>query len=298
MPGVSTSTSQTRITPGMMDVYNDLLGKNVADYNNVLQGYTQAQTNLGQGLQGVMGDYNALEGQVMNTLGLSGGGWGAAAPAARDIQAAYTQQQGKSQQQAINSGLGNSTVLASMTRGNTLDAARAYGSLGAQLAQTAAGYQAQIALAQQSARMQGLGMQSGLAGNYLGHLAGYKFANTAGDLTGNYATSRHVDEGGGGGAGGGGSMPSAALQQARQNADAYFGQHNAWASVPGMAGGGYFGGYGNGNVGGGYGAGVQIDPESGLYFNPGAGNFPGTPQGAGEGTGEGGPIDPYEGLFL
>lgn len=271
MPGVSTSTSQTRITPGMMDVYNDLLGKNVADYNNVLQGYTQAQTNLGQGLQGVMGDYNALEGQVMNTLGLSGGGWGVATPAAQAIQRTFEQTQGQNQQNLINAGLGNSTVLANLNTGAARQASEAFGGLGAQLAQTYAGYQGQFGLAQLGARQQGLGLQTGLSANLGNALAGYHFANTFGNLYGQNSVSQNQSQnassnfgssyspsGGGGGGYGGGSANSP-----NEGTNLY--GYNAGAIFPGnYLGGTPSGYYGTGAIGGGSAV------PTGSTFYPGA----------------------------
>jgi hypothetical protein len=96
----------------------------------------------------VMAGYANLKSDIGKTLGYGGTPWGVAAPAAQAIADLYAQNTGNTAQQMISAGLGNSTVLPSMQRGNVLDAAKAYGNLGAQLAQTYAGYQGQVGLAQ------------------------------------------------------------------------------------------------------------------------------------------------------
>lgn len=229
--GQSSSSSTPGIIPGMQGVYNQLLGLNQQNYQRVLDVYKQHGNYLNQQLpslyqgygglqQQVQGQYanlgqgyGALSQEVMNTLGLGAalgqnGNWGVAGPAATAIRQLYAQQRGATDQQLINSGLGNTTVRGNFQNQNALQAAQAYGNLGAQLAQTAAGYQAQFGLsglaAQQQgiglgaqigqaglgARQAGLGMQTGFTGNLMNQLAGYRFANTAGGLTGQTSTSQ------------------------------------------------------------------------------------------------------------
>lgn len=112
--------------------------------NSYSQSVSQAQDSYAN----VMAGYGALKGQIASTLGYGGTPWGVAAPAAQAIADVYAQQQGRTAQGLINSGLGNSTILGSMQQGNALSAGKAYASLGAQLAQTYAGYQGQVGLAQ------------------------------------------------------------------------------------------------------------------------------------------------------
>lgn len=190
----SSSSSHPDTIPGMMGVYSQLLGLNQQNYGNVLNAYQQGQGNLGQQLPGIYGGYGAVQGQVENTLGMGqvlgqNGNWGVAAPAAQAIGQAYQQNQANTTQQMTNAGLGNTTVGANLQNQNTLGAAQAYGGLGAQLAQTAAGYQAQIGQAGLGARMQGLQAQTGLYGDQGKALAGYNFQNTAGALSGQYTNS-------------------------------------------------------------------------------------------------------------
>lgn len=245
------STSGQQVLPGMMNVYNDLLNRNQGVYNQILSGYSEGQNRLGNVLPQIDQGYSALSQGVMNTLGLGGGGWGVAAPAVRAIQERFLQQQGTNRQNLINAGLGNTTVAASLANQNTNMAANAYANLGAQLADKAAGYQSQLGLAQQAARMQGLSARTGLTQNLLGVLGGYRFANTAGSLYGPYSTSTNYSSGsssggggggGYGGGGGGGASPGGAASAV-----------NATGAIPfgtaGERGGGmgYSGGYSYGS---------------------------------------------------
>ncbi len=189
----STSTSETRIVPGMMKVYNQLLDLNQKNYNNVLSIYQQGSQQLASQLPGIYAGYTDLENRVMSTLGmgepLGGNNWGVAQPAARQIQRDFAQTQGDTQQAMINAGLGNSTVLGNFRNQNTRMTGEAFATLGANLANYAAGYQRDIGLAQQAARMQGAQLQSNYALGGASTLAGYQFQNTAGPLTGQFSTS-------------------------------------------------------------------------------------------------------------
>lgn len=190
----SGSTTKTAIVPGMMSVYNQLLGLNQQNYENILTGYQQGQQMLANSLNQVYQGYNEVEAKTMRLLGVDGGGWGVATPAANAIRQGSTKTQGETQQAMINAGLGNTTVLTSMRNQNQLQTNQAYGELGSKLADYAAGYASQIGLARQQAMLQGASLQSGLTQSYLGNLSGFKFQNTAGDLTGTF--SRSWSEGG------------------------------------------------------------------------------------------------------
>lgn len=226
----SGSTSRTAIVPGMMGVYNQLLGLNQQNYGNIISGYGNAQAMLANQMNSIYGGYNELMGQTMKMLGVDGGGWGVATAAANAIRQGSTQTQGQTQQAMINAGLGNTTVLQSATNQNRLQTNQAYSELGTQLADKAANYMTQIGLARQQAAVQITGMQSNLAGSYLNDLSGYRFQNTAGDLTGQFSNSwsnsssqsagmaveNPMMAGRGGGGGGGGGITSRA-------SDPYFG---------------------------------------------------------------------------
>jgi len=137
--------------------YNSALQANQANYQNILQGYQQTAAKQSTAQQAISGGYNQLYNTVLGTLGVGqggavgaggavnqGGNWGVAAPAAQAIADTYAQASGSVLQNAVNSGLGGTSALASLERGPSLDAAKAYGALGANLAQTAAGYESQL----------------------------------------------------------------------------------------------------------------------------------------------------------
>lgn len=222
--GFSSGSSQSGpvLNPGAGGYYSQLLNLNQQNYRSTLDSYGGGQ-RLAQGtLPGIYSGYGQIQQGVMNTLGLGGGGWGVATPAAQAIQRTFEQTQGQNQQSAISSGLSNTSVLSGMQNQSALEAAQAYGGLGAQLAQTAAGYQSQFGLAGLGARMQGLGMQTGLAGELGRTLGGYQFRNDFGNLYGQNSMSQNASQnsarnsgfnsgssyspsGGGGSGGGGGS---------------------------------------------------------------------------------------------
>ena len=185
----SGSQTQTRIVPGMMAVYNQLLGLNQQNYENIISGYGSAQQMLAGQLSQVYAGYGGIEDRVMRMLGVDGGGWGVATPAANAIRQQATAAQGSNMQNMINAGLGNTTLLANVTNQNSLQTNQAYGELGSKLADYAAGYAERIGLARQQAMLQGTGMQANLAAGYLSNLAGYQFQNTAGNLTGQFSRS-------------------------------------------------------------------------------------------------------------
>lgn len=214
--GSSSSRQSTALVPGMKGLYEQNLKMQEHNYNNVLLAYGQGQQQLAGSLNSIYAGYGGVENKVMHTLGVDGGGWGVAAPAAAQIQQNAAQSFGQQQQRLMNSGLGNTTVLAGLQGQNTLFANQAMAGLGAQLAQTAAGYQSQIGMAGLGAQMQGAGMQSNFAQAYMGDLSRFEFRNNVGSLTGGFGNSQSSNVGsnegqsldnpgrGGGGLGGGG----------------------------------------------------------------------------------------------
>jgi hypothetical protein len=269
--GSGHSVSAEATIPDMMNVYNQLLGLNVQNYNSMLGQYAQAQGNLGAGLANNSANYSNLYSGIRDTLGVGGGGWGVALPGANAIEESFAQARGKIRSGMISQGLGNSTVAASMQNQAALAAGRAYGELGANLANTAAGYAARIGLEQAQAYQQGLGMQAQLAGQHLNNLGQYRFANTAGNLTGRYSAAAANYGGGGGGGGyrgsgggsggGGGNNGMLGFGGLGATTLGWMGGGSGYLGHSGMApyaydpyagGGGGFGGFSGGGFGGGY----------------------------------------------
>jgi hypothetical protein len=252
------STSYPVMNPGAMGLYNQQLQLNLSNYANIANAYNQAQANAGSQLGGIYKGYGSLTQSVLGALGVQKpGDWGVATPAAQQIERQYQQSQGQNQQALINAGLGNSSTLSNVMNQGSLQAAQAYGNLGAQLAQTAAGYESQIGLAGLSARQQGLSQQLGLTSNYMGNIAHFDFAPRI-DPYGQYSYSA----GGGGGGGGGGGAGAGTMSGGspfsnwlmNSGVPAYSGTAaNSYGYSPGYSQGGYggqpagrsFGGYGN-----------------------------------------------------
>lgn len=307
--GQSTGQSSTQIVPGMMGVYDQLLGLNQSNYQNVLDTYTSGQNNMSGQLPGIYGGYNTLNQSVANTLG-QGGDWGVATPAAQAIADTYAQNVANTTQQMTNAGLGNTTVVGNMQTQNTDMAARAYADLGAQLANTYAGYQSNIGLAGQAAQMQGLGMQTGLYGQQGSSLAGYDFANTAGSLTGGFSNNQSTNQ-------------STGSSQNQSNAtNSSFNQSENWgasqAANAGQSGNTSIGGTtlnfdptvsgGQGGQGGSGGSGGYSFPGQGgqggtgiggggVAMPPPPGTVPGAPPPGGPGGTAGPPMAPQPGVF-
>lgn len=146
--------------------YDSALSLNSQNYGNVLSGYNQVLGNLQQGQTAVGQGYGSLMSGIQNTLGANegvpgvGNNWGIAAPAASAIQKLYSAQSGQQfdaqgnptgtptggsiGQGLINSGLGNTTAAPNAQAQATSQYGTAIGGLGAQLAQTYAGYQSNI----------------------------------------------------------------------------------------------------------------------------------------------------------
>lgn len=277
--GSSQSQQATQIVPGMMGVYSQLLGLNQGNYQNVLSAYTQGQNRQASQLPGIYQGYGQLQGDVANTLGMGqvlgqNGNWGVATPAAQAIERQYAQARGDTTQSLANAGLGNTTAAQNFQNQNAYNAAQSYGNLGAQLAQTAAGYQSQIGQAGLGAQMQGSQAQAQLAAQRGSSLAGYNFANTAGGLTGGFGSSSSTQTGQsqsrGGYPGGGSAQPSDYLRP-----------QETGGTAPGFAGGG-----GAGYAGGGF-AGTPGYSTGTAYGSPadsgGGGYFAGSVRAAGQG---------------
>jgi hypothetical protein len=208
------SQSAPGFIPGQGSVYKPMLKRSNMRWGALQQGMQQAMHNVNSQMASIYSGYHDAGQQAMHTLGVDGGGWGVASPAAQAIQRTFAQQNGQMQQDMISRGLGNSTVLANLQQGNLLNYGEAMGGLGAQLAQTAAGYQFQANMGGLGAKIQGLGMQTDLSKAYMGDVTGFRF-NEFSPLTGQFSSSTggSTNQGqsanpmmGGGGGGGSGIM--------------------------------------------------------------------------------------------
>jgi hypothetical protein len=186
-PGVIPNTAR----PGTSQSYNDYMQLNQNSYCQILQGYNSLQSQQMAAQGQITQGYQNLQNQVL------GGIQGVQASQLQAIQDVYAQQEGASQQQAINAGLGNSTVLASLQRGNTLCYAKARTAVCNAYAQTLAGYQSNLGLAGLNYQNQANQQAVALGAQQLGYMQ---------DVTKlPYSYSQSMAGGGGGGGGGGGA---------------------------------------------------------------------------------------------
>jgi hypothetical protein len=146
--------------------YNNYLSANQTNYNNIVAGYNKLACTLQGALAPIAQGYTNLSNQVLGTI------QGTEQSQLQSVQCTYTKQSGMAQQQAINSGLGNSTVLSSLNRGIAACEARAQTAVTNQYAQTVAGYEANLGLAGLNFQNQAAMEQAGLGTQALGFLAG------------------------------------------------------------------------------------------------------------------------------
>lgn len=146
--------------------YNNALNFHSGNYQNILSGYQKAlglsQSNADRISQG----YQGLNKDVQGTIA------GIDASQRQAITDTYNQQQGATTSSAVGRGLGNSTVLDSLQRGNTYDYNKANIALSNQMAQLQAGYQGQFGSAALAAQGTAAQQQASLGGQYMGVLGG------------------------------------------------------------------------------------------------------------------------------
>lgn len=122
----------------LMCNYEAYLQANQTNYNNIISGYNTLASALCASGQKIQAGYCALEKSVLGTIAC------ACKSQMEAVQATYTQNNANTQQQMINAGLGNSTVLASLQAGNVSQEAQAQTAVKDQFAQLYAGYQSSL----------------------------------------------------------------------------------------------------------------------------------------------------------
>lgn len=150
----------------MQTDYNNALDFHGGNYQNILQGYQSALGLTQSNADRISSGYGALNTGVQNTIR------GIDASQRQAIADTYAQQQGATTSSAVGRGLGNSTVLDSLQRGNTYDYNKANIALSNQMAQLQAGYQGQFGSAALAAQGTAAQQQAQLGGQYMGVLGG------------------------------------------------------------------------------------------------------------------------------
>lgn len=121
--------------------YDEYINLNKQNYNNILAGYKQISDQAYAAQQNIQAGYTGLQQNVCKTIS------DICQSQMHNVQCTYTKLMGQTQQQAIQAGLGNSTVLQSMQRGVTKCEAAAQTNVKNQFAQTKAGYMSNLGLA-------------------------------------------------------------------------------------------------------------------------------------------------------
>lgn len=121
--------------------YQSALQMNSTNYNNILSGFQQTAAQNQAAQQGVQAGYGQLSNDVL------GGIQNMDASQRQAINDQYAQQRGRTSQQLINRGLGNSTVQQSVDRGLVLDREKANVALTGQTQGINAQYRSQLGLA-------------------------------------------------------------------------------------------------------------------------------------------------------
>ncbi len=125
----------------MASNYNAIIANATAAYNKTLAGYQSTLQQQQQAQQGIVGQYNALQGNVLGGLADQ------SEVANRQINAQYTKSLGQAQMNLYNRGLGNSTVDSSIVRGFAADQGTAQLDRLGRFAGLAADKQTQLGLA-------------------------------------------------------------------------------------------------------------------------------------------------------
>lgn len=146
-------TRTTGLLNSQAQGYGNLGGSVVGALNNTAGWMGGAQNQVSQG-------YGQLGSAIQNEI------QGVTASQQQAINDAYAQASGQTKQSMFNAGLGNTTIMGAMQRGNLLDQQKANVALANQQAQLSAGYMSQIGqagLGYQGQAIQNLAQQQNLA---------------------------------------------------------------------------------------------------------------------------------------
>lgn len=141
--------------------YQEALRLNQQNYSNILMGYQQTMNAQIAAQNRVTEGYAGLKSDVLSRIS------GTDAAERNRIADSYAQQIGTANQSLINRGLGNTTVQSAVTRGFTLDKAKADIEAQNRFAQTMAGYESSIGLAGLGYQGQAIGQNTNLANQQL-----------------------------------------------------------------------------------------------------------------------------------
>ncbi len=282
--GQSPQQAMANLGPMYQQAYQGATNLNQQLLSGTQTGYDTLRQNVDQQYNDVAKGYQSLYGDVLGRIA------GSNQTNLTDINAAYNASGGGINQNLISRGLGNSTVVNAMQRGNELDRQRALTASNNQFAQLGAGYASALGQAGLGAQQQGIGLGASLGQAQLGALervsAPYPNAGLYANLAQMYGSNiqRQQDQqradqlqrpGIGFGQGGMGVGSGSGNNTPFKGPTPFFGQSGGGVSI---------GGYGAPGFGGFGGLGSNAPPQT---FNPNAYGDTG-PWNGGSGTMTGG----------
>lgn len=276
---VGSFSDPNSITASYNQAYNNVLGMNQSNYQNIMAGYNSAISAQTSAQQAINAGYSGLYNSVMDRL------QGQGQSAARRIGDSYSQLLAGTSQQAIDRGLGNTTIQSSINRGVESDKQRALMENDESINKIMADYMSGLGTKALGAQQEGLDRVSGLGLRQLDFMnqlnAKYPDGSMWGELAQMAGKLQGQGQGAGGGAFGGGAFGGGAAPRVGYvpggntpggNVGGYLGggyggggSMGAWAGSPTA---GYSGGYGGGGAGGGLallGSGMEYGGGGGGY---------------------------------
>lgn len=268
--GIPTSLNFGSASSSPMAIYNNMLNFAQQNYQNITAGYQDVLANQRQAEAAVTAGYGNLQGNVHAMIQNVGSGQNLI------NQQTYAQAQASTQNQMINAGLGNTTVLGQEQLKNTGSYAIAQNTLADQIAQLQAGYYSQIGLAGLNYQGQAINADTALQAHQLDYMGNQSYPYLEG--LGRLGSSM---------GGGGGGMSVGPMGGGAGGVAGLLGGGRHIGNIPGgNYGGGFGGGSGNMVFGGSGDSGGGGEPNYGATYAFGLGGLPG--MGAALGLGSGG----------
>jgi len=245
--GIPTGLSFGQASTNPQSIYQNMLSFAQQNYQNITSGYENVLANQRSAEAAVQAGYGNLQGNVQAMIGNVGAGQNL------QNQQTYASAQANTQNQMINAGLGNTTIMGQEQLKNTGNYAIAQNQLADQIAQLQAGYYSQIGLAGLNYQGQSVNADTALQAHQLDYMANqsYPYMEGLGHMGGS-----------GFGGGGGGGMSIGPMGGGVGGVQGMSARAGHIGNIPG---GGYGGGGGGSNL---YWSG-QTDSGAWGYSSPG-----------------------------
>lgn len=254
-------TDPQQIAAGYNQAYNNALGMNMGNYNNIMAGYQKAIAAQSSAQQAISAGYQSLYNDVIGKVS------GIGQAREKNINDSYGQLLAGSSQQLIDRGLGNSTIQTSVNRGVETDRQRALLENDESIAKIMADYMSGLGTNTLKSQQEGLDRVSGLGLRQLDFMNSVNAKYPDAGLYGQLAQLAGAAHGAGGGAYGGGSFAGAPAPKVGYvpGGGNYYGG-GGYAPPAGTGGGG-------GLMGGGFGGGASWNTPDPAYAYGGGGGW-------------------------